>query len=138
MAFDHVNRGAHDVLIKVLETKKAALTAQLLSIEQAQREAREKAAKEAREKVEKEAREIVAREASEKVQREMLEKGAREGGEKIAEKGAGFVAKKGVGFFVRKIPLVFVGTFAWDWWNRGFQGAVDEATWPLSEAWKRD
>jgi hypothetical protein len=55
--------------------------------------------------------------------------------DKLAEKLVRRVLKKVGGAVVRKIPGVGWGFFAYDWYTGGFQHAVNEALWPISELW---
>ncbi|WP_460227958.1 hypothetical protein, partial [Aurantivibrio infirmus] len=58
--------------------------------------------------------------------------------DKLAKQAGKSLLKKTGGFVCRKFPLVAVGFFANDWHNGGFGHAVNELTWPISEAWSND
>ena len=98
--------------------------------QQWQKLAAECAAKKAAEKAAKEAAEKAAKEVAEKAAKEASQRGVRA----LAKKGA----KKVAGAAARKVPFLAVGFFAYDWWNGGLGHAVNEATWPVSEAWRSD
>ncbi|MBI1927085.1 hypothetical protein HYR99_22935, partial [Candidatus Poribacteria bacterium] len=104
--------------------------------EAAKRAEQAKKAKATKEAAEKAAKEKLAKEAAEKAAKEKLAKEAAEKlAKEVAEKGFKGGLKKGARFICRKVPVVLVGFFIWDWASGGFGHAVNEATWPVSEAW---
>lgn len=69
--------------------------------------------------------------ASKKSLKKATEELAEEGGEKIGKK----IVKKGLGAVAKKIPVVGIGFFIYDWVSGGVGHAVNELTWPVSELW---
>jgi RHS repeat-associated protein len=104
-------------------------------------QAKLKAAREAAEKkAERELAEKAERELAEKAERELAEKAEREAGESLLGRLAKRGAKRGGKALGAKClgPLTMVPFFAYDWYSGGFGHAVNEATWPVSEGWRKD
>ena len=66
---------------------------------------------------------LAPEEAAEKIGKEALEKA-----------GQG-ILKKAAGAAFKKIPVVGITIFGYDWATGAFGHAVNEATWPISELW---
>lgn len=73
--------------------------------------------------------------ASKKSIKKATQEIAEEGGEEVAERLGKKIVKKGLGAVARKIPLIGIGFFAYDWIQGGFGHAVNELAWPVSELW---
>ncbi len=80
----------------------------------------------------------VAREAQKRAAREAQERAARETQERSLKQILKTGAKKGLGFIGRKIPPTAVVIIGYDLATGGPVHAFNEATWPLSELWRKD
>ena len=75
---------------------------------------------------------------NQKIGGQVIKKGGnrllKQGGKRLLKK----VGKKVVAGVLRKIPVVTVAYFFYDWYAGGLVYAGNELTWPVSEAWRED